>query len=140
MLRNILNGRYGMDNLTLTLLFLSAILINIRYIKVIGVVLAGYAIYRVFSKNLNKRKQELQMFNKATSKVGRYLLPAGRIIDEGLRSTGKKAIIYKTRLQQRKQYVFIKCFKCKNTLRLPRNKGNLNVTCPVCKSEFLKKT
>ncbi|HBQ64708.1 MAG TPA: hypothetical protein DD727_07270 [Clostridiales bacterium] len=32
------------------------------------------------------------------------------------------------------------CPQCKNKLRLPRNRGRLKVTCPVCKHEFFKKT
>lgn len=140
MLREFFNGRYGMDNLTLALLLSAAILININYIWIAGVVLLGYGIFRVLSKNIDKRYQELQRFNKIANKVSRYLNPVVMIIAKGLQSLYKKYVIYKTRLQQRKQYVFTKCPECKNILRLPRNKGKLSVTCPVCKFEFLKKT
>lgn len=142
MLRKFFNGRYGMDNLTIALFFLSAILINIKYMWVwaIAVVITGYAVFRILSKNMDKRKQELQMFNKMTNRVRQQLLPVGMVIAKGLMSTYKTAANYKTRLQQSKQFVFIKCTNCKNTLRLPRNKGKLSVTCPVCKTEFIKRT
>jgi predicted RNA-binding Zn-ribbon protein involved in translation (DUF1610 family) len=42
--------------------------------------------------------------------------------------------------QQRKQYVFFQCPKCNKNLRLPKNKGKLQVKCPVCGFAFFKKT
>jgi len=51
-----------------------------------------------------------------------------------------KITFYKNIIEQRKYYVFFKCPKCKKTLRLPKNKGKLKVTCPICKYELFKKT
>jgi hypothetical protein len=140
MLRNFFNGRYGMDNLIITLFLLSAILLNLKYVWVIAVVLSGYAVFRMLSKNIDKRKLELQKFDKMAYKFRQYFTPAVMMIAKGLMSTYKMTVNYKTRFQQRKQYVFIKCTNCKNMLRLPRSKGKLSVTCPVCKLEFIKKT
>lgn len=134
------NGRYGMDSMTLVMLLISIILVNIRYVWILGVVLTGYAVFRTMSRNIDKRRAELQSFEKATSGIRKLLAPVNAAIIRGGMSSYKKLTAYRSRLQQRKDYVFIKCVKCKNMLRLPRNKGKLSVTCPVCKNEFIKKT
>lgn len=140
MLRKFLSGRYGMDNLTLAIALLSAILLNIDYVWIIGVGLLGYAIFRVTSRNIAKRKEELQRFESVVSRVRLLLAPASGVITRGFMSLYKTSMNYSTRIQQRKLFVFVKCTKCKKTLRLPKNKGKLLATCPVCKSEFTMKT
>ena len=140
MLRKFLSGRYGLDNLTLAIAFLAAMLLNINYAWIVGVGLLGFAIFRVTSRNIGKRKQELQWFERVVTRVRQVLAPFSGAIARGLMTLYKASINYKTRLQQRKHFVFVKCVKCKNTLRLPKNKGKLVATCPVCKSEFTIKT
>jgi len=128
-LRKIFQGRYGIDNLSFFILIFAVLLFRIRYLWILGIVLTGYVIYRIFSKNLSKRQVELQQFNNVVMNIRRSIQPLFN-----------KLGIFRTRLQQRKEYVFVSCPKCKKTLRLPRNKGKLQVTCPVCSSEFIKKT
>ena len=140
MWRKFLAGRYGMDNLTLVLVFLSVVLLNLEYVWIAGVGLLSYSIFRMASRNIGKRKQELQGFERVMSGLRKLLTPVSEAVAKGLMSLYKTSINYKTRLQQRKNFVFVKCTKCKNILRLPRNKGKLLATCPVCKSEFTMKT
>ncbi len=140
MWRKFFAGRYGMDNLTLVLVFLSVILLNLNYVWIAGVALLGYSVFRITSRNIEKRRQELQSFERATAGIRKLLAPASGAMTRGLMSLYKSSANYKTRLQQRKTFVFVKCKKCKNTLRLPRNKGKLMATCPVCKAEFTIKT
>ncbi len=140
MWRNFFAGRYGIDNLTLVLVFLSVILLNVEYVWILGVGLLGYSAFRVTSRNIDKRKQELQTFERMTAGVRQLLAPVSGAIAKGLVSLQKSAGNYGARLQQRKHFVFVKCKNCKNTLRLPRNKGRLQATCPVCKAEFTIKT
>lgn len=141
MFRKIFNGRYGIDRFTLVMFLLSAILINRHYyIWVVGVACLGYGIFRSFSKDIHKRYEELKWYNKVESKVIHYFSPLAMLINRYLHLAYNKFMIYMTRLQQRKYYLFVKCPRCKKTLRLPKNKGKLSVTCPVCKYEFLKKT
>lgn len=140
MWRNFFAGRYGMDNLTFVLVFLSVILLNIDYVWILGVGLLGYSAFRITSRNIDKRRKELQSFDRMTAGIRQLLAPAGGAVARGLISLQKSAGSSITRFQQRKQFVFVKCVKCKNTLRLPRNKGKLLATCPVCKAEFTIKT
>lgn len=37
-------------------------------------------------------------------------------------------------------YKYVMCKQCKNCIRLPKNKGNIVVTCPECKQTFEKET
>jgi ssDNA-binding Zn-finger/Zn-ribbon topoisomerase 1 len=122
MFRNFLRGRYGTDSLSFVLLLSAVLLSRISYLWIISVGLFGFALFRILSKDINKRYQEQLKFEKFYKPLIKNLT------------------VYKTRFEQRKQYVFLQCPKCKKTLRLPKNKGKLQVNCPVCKFEFLKKT
>lgn len=140
MTRKFFEGRYGIDSMSLGMLLISFILVNIKYVWIVGAALTGFVIYRTFSRNIEKRRAELQSFEKATFGLRKLLAPINEAIIKGTMLTYKKIIAYKNRLSQRKDFIFIRCIKCKNMLRLPKNKGKLSVTCPVCKNEFTKTT
>lgn len=140
MFRDFFKGRYGVDALNVSLFIGAAILFNGRYTWFLALAMVCYALFRVFSKNINKRYEELQKFNLAFNRLRPYIMRGTMAVIKGVRFIQRKFTGYRTRFQQRKQYVFVKCSKCKNTLRLPRNMGKLSVTCPVCKLEFIRKT
>jgi len=122
MFRNLLRGRYGVDNFTLTLLVISLVFSRFKYIGLLGYILMGYAVYRTLSKDFIGRRRELQKFNMIIGKIKGFFFKR------------------KHRFEQRKLYVFLPCPNCKKSLRLPRDKGKLSVTCPSCSHRFLKKT
>lgn len=127
-------GRYGIDQLwrALLLFYLIAIIIaNIlyRYSKiaygaffVLSIAILIFAIFRVFSKNIEARRAENNSWLKFTGKIK------------------QKFAFQKSRWQQRNTHKFVKCKKCKKVLRLPRHKGKINVTCPHCKNRFVINT
>jgi hypothetical protein len=129
MLQRIFQGRYGIDNLSFFIFVIAAILLQFKYIWILGAALIAYGFYRAFSKNRNKRYLELQQYNKAFIGLRHFMQPLLN-----------KAGVVVARFQQRKHYAFVRCPKCRRTLRLPKNKGRLQVTCPVCRFEFIKKT
>lgn len=133
-------GRNGLDRYTLFLALISVLFFPYPYIGIIGAVLLGYAVFRAFSKNIEKRRQELYRFEEINRKVAGFLAKFIYRIISWFRKLGTRLKSYKTRLSQRKQYVFLKCPQCKKRLRLPRKKGRLQATCPLCKVEFIKKT
>lgn len=139
-LQRMMAGRYGVDNLSLVLLFVSFLLININYIWLAGVGVLGYIVFRAMSRNHEQRRKELQSFEKATAGIRKLMAPAGEAAARGILSLYRKSMALRSRLKQRKDFVFVKCKGCKNTLRLPRNKGKLAAKCPVCKAEFIIKT
>lgn len=127
-------GRYGADQLwrALMIFYLISILItNIVYrfskiayysLTVLSLAIIVFAIFRVFSKNIEARRKENQDWLRITG---------------GIR---QKFLFAKERSKQRKTHKFVKCKQCKKVLRLPKNKGKLNVSCPHCKNQFVVNT
>ena len=140
MLRRLFEGRYGWDRLNLVLVVVSLIVIDKRYVWILGLALIGYAMFRALSLNTEKRYQELQRFDFILTKIKLQLAPFALKLMKWVNVLFGKINLHYERFQQRKYYVFTKCSNCKNTLRVPKNKGKLSVTCPVCKVVFIKKT
>lgn len=132
--RRFMTGRYGIDRLWSVLLIfyvITIIIANILYrfskisyyaITVMGLVILGLAIFRVFSKNIEMRRSENQSWLRFEWKI---------------KSSFK---LTKDKFSQRKTHKFVKCPKCKKQLRLPKHKGKINVTCPHCKNNFIINT
>ena len=127
-------GRYGADQLWRALMIfylLSIVITNIVYrfskiayysLFVLSLAIIIFAVFRVFSKNIEARRKENQEWLKITG---------------GIR---QKFIFAKERNKQKKTHKFVKCKQCKKVLRLPKNKGKLNVSCPHCKNQFVVNT
>lgn len=122
-------GRYGIDKLNVFLAVLLIVLTVVsvflkdtpRYILQVFYTI-GYVLFlfRYFSKNINKRRAENEKFQKITA-------------------SGKKYFKFKYRQMTDRDFKYFKCPKCSATLRVPKRKGNITVTCPVCKNKFDKK-
>lgn len=121
-------GRNGGDQLSLALLILSLLLSIISgvfdlpiivYISYIPFVLA---VYRIFSKEVDKRRLENYKFMMKLSPI--YSFYHKR----------------KTRLQDRKNHKYFKCPNCKQELRVPKGKGKINITCSKCRTKFMKQS
>lgn len=139
---NFLQGRYGVDFLSLLLILLSSIL-NIFYItRFFALIILIFAIYRAFSKKIYKRKEEYNVFftytNKFLKKFGKslpYNLPVYDLNNLSIYSeTLKKRVI------EFKNYKVTRCPNCNQKLRLPRKKGKIIVTCKKCGNKFDFKT
>ncbi len=126
--RRFMQGRYGGDELTqfLMMVILGLIVLNL-FVKnsliswlVLGILLYSY--YRIFSRDISRRRAENQKFLNA-----RYKLTCG---------IAKQ----KTQLQQRKIYHIYRCPQCRQKIRVPKGKGKIVVTCPKCRAEFQKKS
>ena len=136
-LRSFMAGRNGADHLTIALLWtglicylLGSILgsVQVLAIALVGMLfhLAGFAAYvfcvfRMFSRNLDKRRAENR----------RYVTMA-----EKKKTERRQA---KVRFQNRKTYKYFKCPGCKAWLRLSRGKGVVTITCSRCHTSFTQK-
>ena len=115
-----MSGRYGTDRLNMVILcvgvaasILSAFLQHLlvgRIAWVASYALMIWAIFRSLSRNINKRYQENR----------RFLLMLDRIKDRKNR--------------------YFTCPRCRQTVRVPRNKGKIAITCPKCKERFQRRT
>ena len=126
-----MQGRYGVDRLHrilswvyLAILILSLFLTRDVDIRIYyAVLLAGlavliFAFFRVFSKNIEKRRKENEKWLAFENKIK------------------KRFRILRDRWKFRKTHVFKKCPKCKAVLRLKRIKGTHTVACPHCNETF----
>lgn len=124
-------GRYGPDQLYKGLLWIYLISLLITAIigrftpqwvyYVLSLLSLGifiFAIMRVFSKNIEKRRAENIKWLKFENAVK------------------KKFRILSDRWKFRKTHIFRKCPKCGAVLRLKRKKGTHNLVCPHCNHSF----
>ena len=119
-LRSFMSGRYGSDRLNMVILcaglvasILSSLFrnLNARMIfLVLSYALMIWAIFRALSRNTYKRYQENR----------RFLLIFDRLKDRNNR--------------------YFNCPKCRQTVRVPRGKGKISITCPRCREKFIRKT
>lgn len=124
-------GRYGGDTLNKVYLWIYVAVVLVYYvvslfipndaIKLGAMVTLGYWListflivlifFRIFSKNIAKRRRENEKF------CGFFKL-------------------IRNRFRDRKTHVYRKCPKCKVVLRLPKAKGKHTVVCPRCRERF----
>lgn len=127
-LRNFMIGRYGPDHLGVAMIMLSLVLsfthtfTRLSLILYIAYAIAALAFFRILSRNISKRRAE-------NDKFIRYWWPIKT-----------KVKLFFTTIKQRKTHKFYKCPGCRNTLRVPRRKGTIQVTCPKCSEKFTTKT
>ena len=87
-----------------------------------GIGLFIYSLFRSFSRKIYKRQTENTRFMYKKNQVRRTL--------SGLKEQWKN----------RKVYRYIRCPKCKQKLRVPKNKGKIRVTCSSCGEKFIIKS
>lgn len=126
-IQNFMKGRRGADELSMALLIIGVILsmlssilrLNILYLLSLAIYI--FALYRMFSRNLEKRYAE----NAAFLKLWR----------------GKSSAVRQcfNRMKNSKKYKYFKCPECKSRLRLPRGVGEVTVTCGKCHHAFKQK-
>ncbi len=121
-------GRYGADQLTRLYLGLAAaclviyLFIRLPFIYLAGILLMAYSMYRSFSKNITKMSSQNQKYLN-----WRYQQAAKR-------SSMKQC------WEQRKEFRIYKCPGCRQKVRVPRGRGKIAITCPKCRTEFIKKS
>lgn len=127
-LMRFMQGRYGNDQLSrfMTIISFIVLLISIfsgqRWLSLVFLLLIVIIYFRMFSKKVDKRYRENQLYLKLTSKF--------RVRFQKL----------KTKAKQNKNYKVFKCPNCDQKLRVPRGRGNIIVTCKKCDHKFNKKS
>ena len=126
--RRFMTGRYGSDELNMGLLTgaVALSIVNVIlglflrenrvYASIINpslyalmMLLLGCNIFRCFSRNIYKRRQENRRF-----------------------------VNFFTRLRDR-QHRYFRCPGCKQRVRVPRGKGKISIRCPKCGCKFIRK-
>lgn len=119
-LQNFMRGRYGTDKLNTLILIIGLVLcIGSMFLPmgwpVIVVTMLAYVcsftvIFRSLSRNTYKRYRENR----------RYLSFVNRIKD--------------------REHRYFSCPKCRQSVRVPKGKGKISITCPKCRDKFIRKT
>lgn len=121
-------GRYGPDQLTYALLiaymvlYLAAQIARLGILALIALLPLAFGIFRVLSRNTNARYRENQAFLRVWTPVSAWFRRL------------------KYNFHDRQANRIFKCPNCSNRLRVPRGRGKVQVTCPVCRTQFIKKT
>ena len=116
-----MQGRNGRDELAKVVIYASLILYLIGAfldwdaLCLVGYLLFIYYMFRVLSKNLYARREENRRFVTALE-------------------------TYRIRFEQRKDYKIFKCKGCGRNIRIPRGKGKIEVTCPMCGKKTIHRT
>ena len=120
-LRRFMAGRYGSDRLNQCLLGAAFVLILISAIggrrvqwmsmlSLLAYVPLIWSMFRMYSRNIEARRRENAAFQR-----------------------------FFTRLRDRQNRYFT-CPRCRQVVRVPRGKGRINIRCPKCGEQFVRKT
>lgn len=119
-LSRVMAGRYGTDQLNMVILCaglaLCLIGVFVRHpLANLLLTLGSYAflalaLFRTFSRNTYRRYEENRRFR-----------------------------VWLDRFRDKKHRYYI-CPRCRQTVRVPRHKGKIAITCPKCGERFVKKT
>ena len=140
-LRRFLEGRYGGDSLNTVLsgfsllsFVVGLVLASVCRGKTAGTVFGivfyllaaaalALAVFRTFSRNKPARRAEFEWYRS------RVIAPVKRRRSEAA-----------SRRAQSKTHRFFRCPKCRQTVRVPRGKGKIRITCHKCGEVFVKKS
>ena len=121
-LQRFMAGRYGTDKLNTLILCVALVIcvasmfipVGLQWLTLVlaalSYALVGLSIFRCLSRNTYKRYQE-----------------------------NRKYLGFLSRLKDR-EHKYFKCPKCRQSVRVPKKKGKIAITCPRCRERFVKKT
>lgn len=114
-LRRFMYGRYGSDQLGIALLVTGFVVMLLGALLWKGFVWIAYAIlifyiFRVYSKNIPQRRKENSAFLRLIAPL------------------------------KDRDHRYFRCPNCRQSVRVPRGKGKLSITCPKCRKRFEKKS
>ncbi len=131
-LMKFMQGRYGADQFgnflilaAVAVLFLG-MLCDSPTIRSLFAVMAAltvfYAYFRILSRNCQKRYSENMRYLKCVNSIKLFFT---RKISH---------------MKQRRTHHIYKCPQCGQSIRVPKGKGRIAITCPKCQNEFIKKS
>ena len=120
-------GRNGVDQFNRFLMTASFICLIVSFFSsnifyLLALLFLIYCYFRMFSKNLYKRRAE-------NTKYLQYLYRAKQFLNTQKRD-----------FKQRKTHHIYKCPSCRQKIRIPRGKGKIEIRCPKCSTTFIKKS
>ena len=126
-LSRFMSGRYGADQLGMSMLWTSLIMSIVGsfakapVLTLLADALLIYMFFRMLSKNRYKRQHENQVYLQKTYKMRQSMTE------------------WMNRVKNSKKYRYFTCPQCKKRLRVPRGVGSITITCKGCGNKFDKK-
>ena len=125
-------GRNGPDQLGSAMLALYLVLALVQplfrrwtaarlVLSAVTTVLAVWVLFRMFSKNLNKRRAENAKFLSWWTPI-------------------KSRIAAARQRSRDKEHKYFTCKSCKTVCRVPAGKGKIEITCPKCGGKIIGKS
>lgn len=133
-IKEAMGRRCGLDelnNLIMLIGFLyvvAALITGNKVFLLIGAVCVVLCYMRVFSKKLDKRKKENDIYMRYMGKVVLQV----RLL--------KVMIRMKYKSMKDTEYVYFVCRNCHQVIRVPKGKNKVNIRCPKCDCTFIKRT
>ena len=127
-MKSFMYGRYGYDELSQFLSKTALLCVIVGLFAYpgffCGLAMALYLVtmFRMYSKNIMKRKQERDAYLRRTQPLRDW------------------QALQKRKFNDRKTHKFYRCSQCKTSLRVPKGKGKIKIHCPKCGAEIVKKT
>ncbi|MCC8141818.1 MAG: zinc-ribbon domain-containing protein [Lachnospiraceae bacterium] len=143
---NFMDGRYGNDQLNsfLTVAALVLLILNlfvtIWFLWYIGIILLVWAIWRSLSRNTARRAVENDRFTGFFSRFRRGGGSQSSSSGQSSYSRQESAERKKAQRQDKRYYRYFNCPNCNQKVRVPKGKGKIEITCPKCRTSFIRKT
>lgn len=133
-MKEVMKRRCGLDELNNFIMLIGfvyvlfALFTNSWLCIICGAVFIIACYLRVFSKNLEKRKRENDIYMRYMGGVvafANYL---------------KLCVKMRIKTMQDAEYYYFVCGSCHQIVRLPKGKNKINVRCPKCSKTYIKRT
>ena len=118
--RNFMIGRYGQDQLGTAIFATGFVCMRVSIfirsffwtslLSILSWVLLIWCICRMYSRNIEARSKENRVFTTFLSHL------------------------------RDKEHRYYHCPQCRQSVRVPRGRGKICITCPKCRNKFIKKT
>jgi ribosomal protein L37AE/L43A len=133
-----MQGRYGSDNFNRFLSVFAMILIVLNLflrsalLNWIVLAMLVYLYFRMFSRNFSKRTKENEKYMQLSQPIATWIWR--------VRSKfGKYGVSKRARTKDKTHKIF-RCPECKQKVRVPRGKGKIEIRCPKCGRQFVKRS
>lgn len=124
-----MHGRYGEDELSrfvvvtaMAVILLSNFFRHKEIVYLAAMVPLIWQAFRVFSRNIEKRKKERDVFLRFVGKIKHFFT------------------LRKNMWRERRTHRYYKCPNCKVHLRVPKGRGKIEISCPKCRIKITRKT